>query len=97
MKSADKVQLNLCVDKGTDALFRHLAMAAGFGKRPSPFLLRLLSIFQGNMRDMSKRVSDVIAQDPGLLKSREQRFYAQELIMELQKALAAADQEELTP
>lgn len=90
MKSADKVQLNLCVDHPTDDLFRVLAQKAGFGKRPSPFLGRLLELYTGNMRSISKRLKEQLEENPDLLMQREQLFYAQETYLALRDAITAA-------
>lgn len=90
MKSNDKVQLNLCVDLGTDSLFRTLAQKAGYGKRPSPFLTKLLELFSGNMRAVHRRVREILDKDPDFLMQREQLFYAQELFLVLREAISDA-------
>lgn len=90
MKSNDKVQLNLCVDQGTDSLFRTLAQKAGYGKRPSPFLSILLELFSGNMRALHRRVRDILDKNPDFLMQREQLFYAQELFLVLRDAIGEA-------
>jgi hypothetical protein len=90
MKSNDKVQLNLCVDLATDNQFRTLAQKAGYGKRPSPFLSRLLELFGGSMRAMHRRVRDLLEKDPDFLMQREQLFYAQELYLVLRDAIGEA-------
>lgn len=90
MKSNDKVQLNLCVDLATDSLFRVLAQKAGYGKRPSPFLGKLLELFSGNMRALHRRVREVLEKDPDFLMQREQLFYAQELFLLLRDAIGEA-------
>lgn len=90
MKSDDKVQLNLCVDKPTDAQFRQLATQSGFGKRPSPFLGKLLDLYTGNMQKVAKRFADLLEENPDLFMTREQLFFANELVLILQEAITSA-------
>ena len=90
MKSNDKVQLNLCVDPGTDAQFRDMAVKSGFGKRPSPFMGKLLDVYSGNMRALHKRVEELLEHEPDTLMQREQLFYAQELFILLRDQITQA-------
>ena len=87
MVTPDKIQLNLCIDLGTNSLFRDLAKRSGFGQRPSPFLNVLLQVYVGSMHAIYKRLVKLAEDNPRLLAGKEQRFYAMEISDLLRKLI----------
>lgn len=75
----NKTQLNLFVSKAEAELFRELGKRMGYGQRPSPLMGALLKLAAGEFKGWLKWLRWLRAQDPDLMASREQIFFAREL------------------
>lgn len=75
----NKTQLNLFVSKPEAELFRELGKRMGYGQRPSPLMGSLLKLAMGEFKGWLKWLKWLRAQDPALMNSREQIFFAREL------------------
>lgn len=74
-----KRQLNLFVTHSVDTAFRDAARTAGYPKQPSPFLGVLTSMWSGDPRTVYRRIDQVRTATPDLFKSKESRFYLEQL------------------
>lgn len=86
-ENPEKVQLNMFVPRGVNDLYREYARAAGYGKQPSNMLGPLLLIYGCFLQAFFKRLEAKHARDPQFFQSREQRFYAREIILLLGQVL----------
>lgn len=93
-QSTEKCQLNMYVSQGVNDTFRAQAKQAGYGRRPSPFLAHLLKLQTCFLQAFVQRLRQKLAEDPTWFQTREQRFFATELILLLGDIMALP---EVTP
>lgn len=89
----EKVQLNVFIPRGVSELYREHARQAGYGKQPGNLLGTLCLIYSCFLQAFFKRLQAKVAQDPAFFQSREQRFYAREIILLLGEVLAVPAEE----
>lgn len=76
-----KKQLNFFIPVEDEADFREQARKAGFGNKPSPYLLRLLAASHGDLKVIRNLLVQAQNENPELFNSEEQRYYARELVL----------------